>query len=240
MSDCIFLQKRYDWAWIYPPKNVTDDLEPVYPAQSTRRRDKRKTSARSQASYGGDEIAGAGRQERKWNSQGDRVAQRDPVAEARVEFTTCRCREHNSQISRTPARKTDQDQFLSLVCLVQRAKNPLPPINLSDQTIILRPHFLSSLTLHLLVSVLDVVPSFGVRVDARVLAGLFRFPYHDVKSFAALSALLEGVGVSAYLGAAASISNPAYVTVAASILTTESRHQAYGVFPSNPINPGPG
>lgn len=90
VSDCIFLQKRYDWAWIYAPKNVADDLALVYLAQSTRRRDKRKTSARSQASYGVDEIAGAGRQKRKWNSsQGDRVAQRDPVAEVRVEFTTC-------------------------------------------------------------------------------------------------------------------------------------------------------
>jgi hypothetical protein len=78
-------------------------------------------------------------------------------------------------------------------------------------------------------------------------------PYNDVLSFAALSQVLEGVGefnlchlvqrymfnfeslfffffstgASAYTGAAASIVTPAYLTVAASILSTEARHASW-------------
>ncbi|TID24183.1 ferritin-like domain-containing protein [Venturia nashicola] len=55
----------------------------------------------------------------------------------------------------------------------------------------------------------------------------YAFGVNSVASFVATASVLEGVGVSAYLGAAASISTKAYLTAAASILTVESRHNAY-------------
>ncbi|MCJ1254193.1 hypothetical protein MMC24_002007 [Lignoscripta atroalba] len=57
-----------------------------------------------------------------------------------------------------------------------------------------------------------------------VAACEYNFPYTDIASFVSLASVLEGVGVSAYLGASPFVADKAILSVAASILVTEAIH----------------
>ena len=54
----------------------------------------------------------------------------------------------------------------------------------------------------------------------------YKFPYTTAKEFVALSAILEGVGTSAYAGASGFVQSPKILSVAAAILSVEARHDA--------------
>ncbi|KAI7968804.1 hypothetical protein EIK77_002800 [Talaromyces pinophilus] len=61
---------------------------------------------------------------------------------------------------------------------------------------------------------------------APVAACQYSFPVNSVSSFVSLATVLEGVGVSAYLGAATAISSKSILNVAAAITVSEGLHQA--------------
>jgi len=55
----------------------------------------------------------------------------------------------------------------------------------------------------------------------------YQFPYHDPVSFAALAAVIETIGLSAYAGASYLFTDRTFVTMAASILSVRARNQTW-------------
>ncbi|KAF9028764.1 hypothetical protein BDZ89DRAFT_986507 [Hymenopellis radicata] len=68
----------------------------------------------------------------------------------------------------------------------------------------------------------------------------YYFPYETPNEFATLSQILEGVGVTAYAGAAQFIENKDYLTAAAVVLSTEARHAAWVASAVNKFEPWSG
>jgi hypothetical protein len=78
--------------------------------------------------------------------------------------------------------------------------------------------FLITLVVQTAIKSLGATPITNCKFD-------FSGALKDVATMAATARIIESVGVSAYLGGAALVSDPVLLTFAASILTVEARHQ---------------
>lgn len=67
----------------------------------------------------------------------------------------------------------------------------------------------------------------------------YNFGFTDAKGMVATAAILENVGVSAYLGGGVLVSDPSILGTAASILTVEARHQTF-IRVASAVSPAPG
>lgn len=73
----------------------------------------------------------------------------------------------------------------------------------------------------------DIIRSAVLELGAiPVEACEYSFPYSDVKGFMGLSAIVEGVGTSAYIGSLGAFTDSALTTAAGGILGAETRHNA--------------